>query len=74
VPERRGASLLQRARGGDAVAERLGTRGVRGNRTQVQPAQLGIPATGQNERQGDGAVQQVGAARLPRPLGGTRDV
>ena len=58
--------------GGDPVAERL-------RRLRIQPAQLdrlepGIEPPGEDQRQRDGAVEQVGAPRLAGPLRRTGDV
>ena len=65
--ERPGADPLQGAGGGDPVAERLGARRRRGARrsTSRMPGSLFGRL---DQRQGDGAVEQVGAARLAGPL------
>ena len=52
--------------GGDPVADRLGARGV--ERSQVQPGQRLVALASEDQRQGDGAVQQVGPAGLSGSL------
>ena len=76
-PRPRGCSacsrdLAQRAGGRDAVAHRLRLRGLGDDAAQVELAQLGVAPAGQDQRQGDGAVEQVGAAGLAGALGRAR--
>ena len=65
--------LVQRAGGGDPVAERLGARPASRpcRSTSRMPGSRG---GGLDQRQGDRAVEQVGAARLAGPLRRAGDV
>ena len=72
ISRARDPDLLQRPGGGDPVAERLGRRGVEA--VQVDRADPGVRCGGLDQRQGHGAVEQVGAAGLAGPLRRAGDV
>ena len=72
ISSARARTALEGAGGGDAVAELLRRGGV--ERVQVDLADAGVDGRGLDQRQGHGAVEQVGAARLAGPLRRPADV
>ena len=58
--------------GGDPVAE--ASASGRLEPPQLDRVELGVAAASEDQRQGDGAVEQVGAARLAGALGRPADV
>src|SRR4029079_19348526 len=64
--ERSPARLVQRPGRLDAVADALGGLGV-ADRPRVERGELRVAFAGEDVRERDGAVEQVGAAVLARP-------
>src|SRR6202012_4716416 len=62
-----GARVMERVGLRDPRADRRGILG-RADRVQVERAQAPVTAAGKDQRQRDGAVEQIGAPRLAGPL------